>query len=41
MEDLLELSRALFEKGASVRFQAKGWSRRPFIYESGFLGDEN
>jgi signal peptidase I len=37
MEVLLELSRDILEKGKSVRFQAKGWSMRPFIRDGDFI----
>jgi len=37
MEVLLELSRDILEKGKSVRFQAKGWSMRPFIQDGDFI----
>ncbi len=37
MEVLLELSRDILEKGKSVRFQAKGWSMRPFIRDEDFI----
>ncbi|OGW17824.1 MAG: signal peptidase I [Nitrospinae bacterium RIFCSPLOWO2_12_FULL_45_22] len=35
--DLLELSQAILEKGNSIRFQAKGWSMRPFIQDGDFI----
>ncbi len=35
--DLLELSKDIFKKGNSVRFQAKGWSMRPFIRDRDFI----
>ena len=35
--DLLELSRDFLRKGKSVRFQAKGWSMRPFIRDGDFI----
>ncbi len=35
--DLLELSKDLFRKGKSARFQAKGWSMRPFIRDGDFI----
>jgi signal peptidase I len=37
MELLLKLSRDLLEKGNSIRFQAKGWSMRPFIRDGDFI----
>ncbi len=33
----LELSKDIFEKGKSVRFQAKGWSMRPLIQDGDFI----
>ena len=35
--DFLELSRDIFEKGKSVRFQAKGWSMRPLIRDGDLI----
>ena len=35
--DLLELSREIIKKGNSIRFQAKGWSMRPFIQDGDFI----
>jgi signal peptidase len=35
--DLLELSKDIFKKGKSIRFQAKGWSMRPFIRDGDFI----
>jgi signal peptidase I len=35
--DFLELSSDIFGKGKSVRFQAKGWSMRPFIRDGDFI----
>ena len=35
--DLLELSKDIFRKGKSARFQAKGWSMRPFIRDGDFI----
>jgi signal peptidase I len=35
--DFLEISRCLFDKGVGVRFQAKGWSMRPFIKNGDFI----
>lgn len=35
--DLLELSRDIFGKGTSIRFQAKGFSMRPFIRDGDFI----
>jgi ribosomal protein S18 acetylase RimI-like enzyme len=35
--DLLKLSREFLEKGTSIRFQAKGWSMRPFIRDGDFI----
>jgi len=35
--DLLELSKDIFRKGKSARFQAKGWSMRPFIQDGDFI----
>jgi len=35
--DLLELSKDIFRRGKSVRFQAKGWSMRPFIRDGDFI----
>lgn len=35
--DLLELSKGIFRKGKSARFQAKGWSMRPFIRDGDFI----
>ena len=35
--DLLELSKDIFRKGKSIRFQAKGWSMRPFIRDGDFI----
>ncbi len=37
MELLLKLSRDILEKGKSIRFQAKGWSMRPFIRDGDFI----
>lgn len=37
MELLLKLSRDMLEKGKSIRFQAKGWSMRPFIRDGDFI----
>lgn len=37
MEMLLKLSRDMLEKGKSIRFQAKGWSMRPFIRDGDFI----
>lgn len=37
MEDLLELSRDILERGKSVRFQAKGSSMHPFIQDGDFI----
>lgn len=35
--DLLELSRDIFRKGTSIRFQTKGFSMRPFIRDGDFI----
>jgi signal peptidase I len=35
--DFLELSRDILEKGKSIRFQARGWSMRPFIRDGDFV----
>jgi len=35
--DLLNLSRNLLGKGTSIRFQAKGFSMRPFIQDGDFI----
>lgn len=35
--DLLELSKDIFREGKSIRFQAKGWSMRPFIRDGDFI----
>lgn len=35
--DLLVLSREILKKGNSIRFQAKGWSMRPFIQDGDFI----
>jgi signal peptidase I len=35
--DLLELSKDIFRRGKSIRFQAKGWSMRPYIRERDFI----
>jgi len=35
--DLLELSKDIFGKGKSIRFQAKGWSMRPFVRDGDFI----
>jgi len=35
--DLLELSKDIFRRGKSVRFQARGWSMRPFIRDGDFI----
>ncbi len=35
--DLLELSKDIFRKGKSIRFQAKGWSMRPVIRDGDFV----
>lgn len=35
--DLLKLSREFLERGTSIRFQAKGWSMRPFIRDGDFI----
>ena len=35
--DLLELSKDIFRKGKSARFQAQGWSMRPFIRDGDFI----
>ena len=35
--DFLEISRDVFEKGTSIRFQAKGFSMRPFIQDGDFI----
>jgi len=35
--DLLGLSREILKKGHSVRFQAKGWSMRPFIQDGDII----
>jgi signal peptidase len=35
--DLLELSKDILGKGKSIRFQAKGWSMRPFIRDGDFI----
>jgi signal peptidase len=37
MELLLRLSKDMLEKGHSIRFQAKGWSMRPFIRDGDFI----
>ncbi|NIM90444.1 MAG: signal peptidase I [Candidatus Aminicenantes bacterium] len=37
MEVLLELTKDIFKKRKSVRFQAKGWSMRPFIQDGDFI----
>jgi signal peptidase I len=37
MELLLKLSKDTLEKGKSIRFQAKGWSMRPFIRDGDFI----
>lgn len=37
MELLLKLSRDILEKGRSIRFQANGWSMRPFIRDGDFI----
>ena len=37
MEVFLNLSRDMLEQGKSVRFQAKGWSMRPFIRDGDFI----
>jgi signal peptidase I len=37
LADLLELSRDVLQKGQSIRFQAKGWSMRPFIRDGDFV----
>ncbi len=37
MELLLKLSRDILEKGKSIRFQANGWSMRPFIRDGDFI----
>ncbi|MCZ2844957.1 MAG: S24/S26 family peptidase [Candidatus Bathyarchaeota archaeon] len=37
MKLLLKLSRDILEKGKSIRFQAKGWSMRPFIRDGDFI----
>jgi len=37
MEDLSELARDILEQGKPVRFQAKGWSMRPFIRDGDFI----
>jgi len=35
--DLLELSKDIFRRGKSIRFQARGWSMRPFIRDGDFI----
>ncbi len=35
--DLLGLSKDIFSQGKSIRFQASGWSMRPFIRDGDFL----
>ncbi len=35
--DLLALSKDILKKGKSIRFQAKGWSMRPFIRDGDFI----
>lgn len=35
--DLAELSKNIFRRGKSVRFQARGWSMRPFIRDGDFI----
>jgi signal peptidase I len=35
--DLLGLSKDIFSQGKSIRFQASGWSMRPFIRDEDFL----
>ncbi len=35
--DFLGLSKDILEKGKSLRFQAKGWSMRPFIRDGDFI----
>lgn len=35
--DLLELSKDIFRRGKSIRFQARGWSMRPFIRDADFI----
>lgn len=35
--DFLRLSRDIFKKGKSVRFEARGWSMRPFIRDGDFI----
>jgi len=35
--DLLELSKDIFRRGKSIRFQARGWSMRPFIRDGDFM----
>lgn len=35
--DLLKLSREFLERGTSIRFQAKGFSMRPFIRDGDFI----
>lgn len=37
MDTFLTISRELFEQGKSVRFQARGWSMRPFIQDGDFV----
>jgi signal peptidase len=35
--DLSELCKDIFRKGKSIRFQARGWSMRPFIRDGDFI----
>jgi ribosomal protein S18 acetylase RimI-like enzyme len=35
--DLLKLSKDILRKGKSIRFQARGWSMRPFIQDGDFI----
>jgi signal peptidase I len=35
--DLLDLSKEILKKRKSIRFQAKGWSMRPFIQDGDFI----
>ena len=35
--DFLKLSRDIFKRDKSIRFQAKGWSMRPFILDGDFI----
>ncbi len=37
MRNLLKLARYILENDKSVRFQAKGWSMRPFIRDGDFI----